>query len=857
MSYPNLRVAAMYATNFHSRVRRVLWLAVAFVAGSVAGSWVWALPPAAPADYQTEVRPILDQYCVRCHGPQRCEADLRLDSRTGILRGGISGPAVVRERPADSPILKAIGRQDDRFAPMPPDDEPQLGVRERDVLRAWIAAGAPGPDDEPQAPTKRDSPHWAFQPIRRAAVPIGDAGWSRQPLDCFVYHAMQQHGLEPSEEAEPEVLLRRVYLDLIGVLPAPEEVEAFLADTSPDAYEKVVDRLLASPHYGERWARRWLDLARYADSNGYTRDMPRQIWPYRDWVIRALNRNLPYDQFVIEQLAGDLLPSPTLEQLVATGFHRNTLFNEEGGTDPEQFRVERTVDRVNTTGTVFLGLTIGCAQCHDHKYDPISQREYYEFYAFFNNADEPQIEVPTEDQIRAGEPQRAAELRQQIARLEAQLKELQPELEKAEMLWEQQLTEEEKQKLPFQVLNAIQLARQDRTPELNRHLFDYFKRLPSTRQQFPVLEEVERLRRQIPEFATTLVMRERASRRQTHVLVRGDFLRPGAQVQPNVPAVLPPLEARQLVADRLDLARWLVDRRNPLTARVAVNRAWQDFFGRGLVETENDFGTQGSPPSHPELLDWLAARFQEDWDLKRLHRLIVTSAAYRQSSRHFASSHNDPRNLWWARQNRVRLDAELIRDSALSASGLWTRVIGGPSVYPPQPEGVFDFTQDKKPWPTATGADRYRRAMYTYLWRSSPHPALVVFDFPDANATCTRRIRSNTPLQALALANDVLIIECARELARQALADPAVSSDRDRLELVFRRCLVRRPTSLELGRLLRFYAEQYEEFVREPQAAAQLLGEPKGMDTQEWARWAAWTSVVRVLMNLDEFVTRE
>lgn len=818
-----------------------------------------AVPPSVPADYHNEVRPIFDRYCVRCHGPDRQQADLRLDTRRGILRGGVTGPAVIPGDPDGSPLLRALGRQDEVLPAMPPEGEPRPGRRELDILQSWILHGADGPHEEHEQAARAGSSHWAFQPIRRPAAPCVEPGeWLRQPIDAFILAQLDAHQLAPAPEADPETLLRRVYLDLIGLPPTPEEVDAFLADDRPDAYERVVDRLLASPHYGERWARRWLDVARYADSNGYTRDMPREIWPYRDWVIAALNANMPFDQFVIEQLAGDLLPSPTLDQLVATGFHRNTLFNEEGGTDPEQFRVERTVDRVNTTGTVFLGLSVGCAQCHDHKFDPLSQREYYQLFAFFNNADEPRIDVPTREQIALGEPERRRALLARIAELEKELDDKKEELEKAEMEWEARLTEEEKKQLPFQVLNAIQLARQDRTPELNRHLYDYFKRLPQTRQMFPVLEQVETLRTQLPQFATTLVMKERKELRPTHIHVRGDFLRPGALVEPAVPAVLPPIEARGPRADRLDLAHWLVDPRHPLTARVTVNRVWQDFFGRGLVETENDFGLQGTPPSHPELLDWLAAAFQENWDLKRLHRAIVTSAAYRQSSRTTAiAAERDPRNVWLSHQNRIRLDAELIRDSALAVSGLLTRVIGGASVYPPQPEGVFDFTQDKKPWPTATGADRYRRAMYTHLWRSSLYPSLAVFDFPDANVTCTRRVRSNTPLQALTLSNDILIVESARQLARSVLDDLPAAGDVERMQAMFRRCLARTPSARETERLMRFYEGQLASFREDTAAACRFVGVNAESPPQEVDCWAAWTAVARVFINLDEFITRE
>ncbi len=854
-------------------VRRV-WQTVGS-ATRMAGSWLagltscaavaWAAPPAPPVDYVRDVRPILQQACVRCHGPEKHQASLRLDARGGILQGGDSGPAVVPGDSELSILVRAIRGADD-VSRMPPETESrQLTPRELDLLEAWVAQGAQGPQEGPLVQHRRSSDHWSFQPIVCPPLPATPRDeWARNPLDHFIAAGHESQGLAPAPEADRVTLIRRLYLDLVGVTPAPEEVDQFLADARPDAYERLVERLLASPQFGERAARRWLDLARYADSNGFTRDMPREIWPYRDWVIRAFNANMPFDQFTIEQLAGDLLPDTNLSQLVATGFHRNTLFNEEGGTDPEQFRVERTVDRVNTTSTALLGLTIGCAQCHDHKYDPVTQREFFQLYAFFNNADEPQVDVPSPRQIAADEPRRYESLQRQIAELEREFTPHREELERAEQAWEMQLTEDEKKQLPFQVLNAINLARAERTAELNRHLYDYFQALVPTRHQFPLLEEIYQLRQKLPQFATTMVIRERAEPRVTQVQIRGDFLRTGARVYPTTPDVLPPLAARGEIADRLDLARWLVASDNPLTPRVTVNRLWLQLFGRGLVETENDFGLQGTPPSHPQLLDWLAHRFvASGWDVKGLYRLLVTSATYRQASavdpRRLAQ---DPANVWYARQSRLRLDAEIIRDSGLSASGLLTSVIGGESVYPPQPEGVFDFTQDKKPWPTASGADRFRRGMYTYLWRSSPYPAMTVFDFPDANTACTRRLRSNTPLQSLTLANDPVVLELARALAERSLRqEPA--SDSERIGYLFRCCLVRTPQPAELTRLGEYFTAQRAYYVAAPDAARELLtpasGDvpPQEVDAALCGEQAAWVALARVLLNLDEFVTRE
>jgi hypothetical protein len=651
------------------------------------------------------------------------------------------------------------------------------------------------------SPNGKKEVHWAFQPLRRSAVPPTSGGWVRNPIDAFVLTRLSKEGLKPAPEAERVTLLRRLALDLTGLPPTPAEVDAFVNDRRSDAYERQVGRLLASPHYGERWGRHWLDLARYADSNGYSIDSPRTIWPYRDWVINALNKDMPFDQFTIEQLAGDLLPDATREQQIATGFHRNTLINEEGGIDPEQFRVEAVLDRVNTTASVWLGLTLGCAQCHNHKYDPFRQSEYYQMFAFFNNQDEANLPL--------GMP--------------------------------------------------------DPNPAPKR-----FKK----------------------GGLTTMVLRERATPRQSHVLRGGDFTHPGAKVSPGTPDVLPPLFQKDeggrmkdesepkgkgwfyssfilppssFQPTRLDLAHWLIRPDQPLTARVIVNRVWGQYFGIGLVETENDFGTRGTPPSHPELLDWLACEFmRQGWSMKALHRLIVTSATYRQSSRARADLETiDPRNRLLARQARLRLDAEIIRDVALAASRLLDGRVGGPSVHPPQPDGIYKFTQVPRPWKTSTGPDRFRRGLYTFFQRSAPYPALTVFDAPDANSACTRRGRSNTPLQALTLLNDSAFLELARGLAERVLRE-GPDRDPDRLRYAFRLCLAREPSPAEAKRLETFLHLQLEEFRAAPEAAQALLatwgkdevGPPPPPDAG-MPRRAAWTAVARVLLNLDEFITRE
>ena len=829
---------------------------------------------AANVDYSTRIKPLLARYCAACHGAQKQQSGLRIDSGRGIMDGGDSGPAIVPRDATKSLLIQAVTGVEG-VSKMPPEG-PRLTADEIRLLQDWIAAGATFPQDEVAvAAARKAAEHWSFQAVKHPVPPsVAGAGFVRTPLDSFIVARQEFVKLSPSADADRATLIRRASFDLRGVPPSPDEIHEFLEDASPDAFERLVDRLLASPHFGERWGRDWLDVARYADSNGFTRDMPRTIWKFRDWVIAALNRNQPFDQFVIDQIAGDLRPDPSLEQLVATGFHRNTLINEEGGTDPEQFRVEAVVDRINTTGTVFMGFTIGCAQCHDHKYDPISQREYYQLYAFFNSTafaggdpTAPRIDVPSPDQIASGEPERQKTIRAQIAELDREIKSQAEAIAADQLEWEKTLTDEDKKKLPFNVKNAVDLPVRDRSATHKRDLNAFFRALDVARQKYPQLESIAKLRADEPKFATTMVMQELAKPRETHIHLRGDFLRKGAKVVPAVPAVLRQgsnEDGQTATPTRLDLARWLVAPDNPLTSRVTVNRVWQKFFGRGLVETENDFGTQGTPPSHPELLDWLASEFsgspfrdgQSQWDFKRLHRLIVTSATYRQSSRQRADvAEIDPTNKWLAQQNRLRLDAEVIRDAALSTSGLLTTELGGPPVYPPQPDGVFDFTQDKKPWKTATDRERYRKAMYTHLWRSSLYPSMTVFDFPDANVVCTRRIRSNTPLQSLTLANDLTFVEFARGLAVRLLSSPS-NDDSQRLALACQLCLSREPGSTELARLRDYLQQQRARFTSDETAATAFAPKPLP-DQVSPVEGATWTALARVLMNLDEFITRE
>jgi hypothetical protein len=752
------------------------------------------LPPAArrPVDFQRDIQPILARACLSCHGAAKQRGGLRLDEGAAALKGGDSG-AVLKPRDAvNSRLLRLVAGLDPDLK-MPPGDRTPLGADEVGLIRAWIEQGANWPKDGAAAVVQTpQSTHWSFQPIRRPALPNGsDSGWLHNPIDAFVLARLDAEKLAPSPEADRVTLIRRLSLDLLGLPPEPREVEDFLADTSPGAYERLVDRLLSSPHYGERWGRHWLDMARYADSDGFEKDTGRpHAWRYRHWVIGALNQDLPFDQFTTEQLAGDLLPGATTEQKVATGFHRNTLTNREGGVDKEQFRVEQVVDRVNTTARVFLGLTLGCCQCHDHKYDPLTQREYYQFFAFFDSDVEVDIPAP----------------------------------------------------------------------------------LPTEPAPVPVpKDDANKKKAAAGGLAQTLAL---GPPRRTHVLLRGDFLRPGVEVQSGTPAVLPPLRGDwgtpvTRSATRLDLAKWIVSPSNPLTARVLVNWVWQRYFGRGLVATLEDFGTQGEKPSHPELLDWLASEVMAgggqpspSWSLKRLHRLIVTSATYRQASRLRPElAARDPLNILLARQSRQRLEAEVVRDAALASSGLLTRTVGGPSVRPPQPAGISELTYaGSAKWVESTGPDRYRRGLYTWFQRTSPYPMLMTFDAPDSNLCCVRRERSNTPLQALTLLNDTVFVECAQALGRRVLrevpADGAADVTRERLRYAFRLCVAREPAATELARLTRLFEEFRSACQARPEAAAKLVGKMKESGV-EMPEVAAWVALARTLLNLDEFVTRE
>ncbi|MEX0742131.1 MAG: PSD1 and planctomycete cytochrome C domain-containing protein, partial [Phycisphaeraceae bacterium] len=916
-------------------------------------------------DYARDIRPILSENCFTCHGPdeQTREGGLRLDLRQEAIKPATSGfAAIVPGDVEESELTHRILADHEIDIMPPPDANRELNERDKQLLIRWIEEGA------------EYAPHWAFEPPVQAELPeVSDPAWPRNPIDHFVLAELDEQGLSPSSEADRYTLVRRLYLDLIGLPPTPEQADAFVNDTDPNAYTRLVDELLDSPHYGERWARRWLDLARYADTNGYEKDLPREMWPWRDWVIDAINDDMPFDQFTIEQLAGDLLPNASVDQIIATGFHRNSMINEEGGIDVEEYRYHAQVDRVGTTGTVFLGMTLACAQCHTHKYDPITQREYFQIMAIFDNVDEVDpFEIPVPELVEQREAidqqiervhadlanrfplpdgadvegldaEQVAELRAEHLEesLQAWVDGLEPQavawhkltpsvyestthasmtlLDDASVLvhgdkpnndtyivelesdrvdmramkletltheslpkggpgrahmfkpgdfiltdfrvevapadkpeaWREvevadasathaagnhpisaaidgerdngwmvggqvgrshhavfnfaepigfeggtrirvtllqnmihqvvigrfrlSLTEDARPvvavDVPAEVEAALATPAADRTDSQRRTLLTHFLSIaPQLKAEHEAIAKLESSK---PDLPTTLVMQEREPRfrRTTKIRKRGEFLQPTDAVEPGVPAVLNDWPEGEPL-NRLGFARWLVADSNPLLARVTVNRNWAAFFGEGFVRTLEDFGFQGALPTHPELLDWLAVAFRtQGWSRKQLHRLIVTSATYRQDSKlRDDLAYSDPENRLLARGPRVRLEAELIRDNALAISGLLTREIGGPSVFPPQPDGVGALSWGGFHWRTATDAQRFRRGIYTYAKRTNPYAMASLFDAPSGEACFPQREVSNTPLRALTLLNDIVFTEAAQAMGRAAVA---------------------------------------------------------------------------------------
>ncbi|MBI3866384.1 MAG: PSD1 domain-containing protein [Planctomycetia bacterium] len=848
-------------------------------------------------DFERHIAPILRARCLTCHA-EKASGGLRLETRSTLLTGGDSGPAIVAGNSAKSALLARVTAAADDDERMPPEG-PRLNGDQIARLKQWIDAGAQWPERLVlKSPKAAAAAHWAFRPVTRVAPPaVAEPQRLRNEIDAFVAARLDAAGIRPAPDAERLTLLRRVTLDLTGLPPTPHDVDDFLADDQPDSYERVVDRLLASPHYGERWARPWLDLCHYADTDGYLTDQIRPVaWRYRTWLIDALNRDLPFDRFTIEQLAGDLLSGATIEQRLATGFLRNTLSNREGGADLEEYRVEQIVDRTAMVGTGWLGLTVGCARCHDHKFDPLSQREFFGLYGFLDQGDELNIDAPLPGEAAAFaadyEPyrRRRDEL---IAPQRAEIEALQARWEKkmldavaapaVEPIWDRQ----------WEVLGLIwgghfgegqlegcvivRTPVSERTQDEKDRLLDYFLTHGALIDgpKFNELKlgelkgKLDSLKKEVHWPTRAPTMRQSRQPRPVLLHVRGDFRVPGDAVGPAVPAWLgargpsagglnaagiPAAEGGR-PATRLDLARWLVAADNPLTPRVVVNRMWQEFFGRGLVDPPDDFGMRGQPPSHPELLDWLAGEFvRRAWSVKQMHRLIVTSATYCQSSKARPELEGrDPHNRLLARQIPLRLSADQVRDTALAVSGLIDRRVGGASVFPQQPDSVAK-EGFRNEWKTSEGADRCRRGLYTWLQRLSPFAHNVTFDAPPSNSICSRRDRTNSPLQALTLLNDAAFFDAARALARQTVAESA-ANDADRIAALIRRTLARPATSSEIGHLQSFLNDQRQLLRESPADVAKLASQPAPATAPD--ELAAWTAVCSVVLNLHEFITRD
>ena len=734
-------------------------------------------------DFNYHIRPILSDRCFKCHGPdgQAREANLRLDLESGAYAALKDDPTrhiIVKGYPMQSELYLRISSTDTAELMPPPSSNLKLSPLEIKLIEKWIQQGAPY------------KKHWAFIPPVKSPVPeVKNKDWPRNEIDNFILHKMESAGMEPNEEAGRETLLRRLSIDLNGLPPDITLQEKFAADNSANTTDKVIDQLLASPHYGEKMAIPWLDLARYADSHGYQDDGLRTMWPWRDWVIHAFNKNYRYDTFLTWQLAGDLLPDPNREQILATGFNRNHKITQEGGVIDEEYRIEYVTDRTNTFGKAFLALTFECAKCHDHKYDPIAQKDYYSSFAFFNQVNEKGL-VGDITLASPGDPPNI-----QISSQEVQ-----------------------------SVLHFIN--KKDTAP------------------------------------VTVMVMKDSSLKRVTRLLKRGVYDQPSDTVDMNMPVAILPYDTVKFAKNRLGLAKWLLDKNNPLTARVFVNRIWQEFFGKGLVKTSGDFGMQGDLPTHPELLDWLASDFREHgWDIKRLVKQIVSSATYRQSAaRTNAKMEADPENRYYSYASRLRLSAEFTRDHVLASSGLLVPEIGGPSVKPYQPPGIWESTTSGRGelarYVQDHGDKLYRRGMYTFIKRTAPPPSLLIFDAGNRDQCEVSRLRTNTPLQALVMLNDPQILEASRVLAQSLLERKG--NDARNLEEAFRRILCRRPEKKEMALLTGYYDKEWKKFTAEPKKAASFInvGEYPKNDTLDPVRHAALMQVIHTLYNLEETSTK-
>ena len=869
---PSIQVSARIGLDRSQGVREnTLMRRPALVLGALSVSWI--CPAQAEVSFAEQVQPLLRQHCVICHGEALQQNGLRLDGSEAAMRGGNSGPAIEPGNAAGSLLFKRL-QGSEGLQQMPPGRS--LAPAEIETFRAWIDAGAEWEARSETSDGTADPGHWAFRPVRRPPVPaVVGTHWVRNPIDSFVLARLEREGIAPSPQASDQVLARRVFLDTTGLPPDPGQVV-----TTAD-YDALVDRLLESEHFGERWASAWLDQVRYADSDGYEKDSVRpHAWRYRHWVIDAINSDMPFDRFTRDQIAGDLVPGATTEERVATGFYRNTLKNREGGVNVEEFRFEEALDRTNTVGTVWLGLSVECARCHDHKYDPITQKDYYRLFSFFNALDEIDIDAPLPGEIGPflrSKPHFDRKLEDIYARYDVP-RLMGPWTEK--MLWASENPGVEHEWDTTWDILALYLddgQRILRTPPSERDwredlaLTEWFLRNYSrvtSKEDYEAtgfkdaVKEVHTLIDGFPDVSRARAIQPYAGGRQSHVHPDGKWDETAEEVASATPAVLPSIESSGAEPDRLDLARWLVSRENPLTARVTVNRIWQEYFGTGLVATSDNFGLRGEAPSHPELLDWLAAEFIDSgWRMKHVHRLIATSATYRQSSVPRDDLRDrDPSNRLLARQVRLRLPAETLRDSALAVSGLLDPKVGGPSVRPYQPEGVTDLSYGSSvKWSESAGSDRYRRGVYIHFQRSTPYPFLANFDLQERNVAECSRGRSNTPLQALNLLNDPVFFEMAQGLAFRVLAEmPSQSFDR-RLDRAFSLCLARGPSESERGTMLDYFVRQRALLEQDEESArAWFPFETEGIPERSDPTVAAgWVGISRILLNMDEFITRE
>jgi hypothetical protein len=799
-------------------------------------------------DYNREIQPLLSDRCFACHGPDagQRQAGLRLDRRLEAVRA---------LAPGNAPKSRLLGRisslEPDEVMPPPDAHKAPLTPEQIALFRRWIDQGAPY------------EPHRALRPPTRPTPPaVMRSNWVRNPIDAFLAAEQEKRGLTPAAEADRVTLLRRLSFDLVGLPPTPLELDAFVHDASPDAYEKVVDRLLASPHYGERMAVAWLDLVRYADTDGYSLDSHRDVWPYRDYVIDAFNRNLSFRTFTIQQIAGDLLPAATPQDRIASGYNRLLMTAREGCADPREYKARYAADRVRNLASVWLGLTLGCAECHDHKFDPFPQRDFYRLAAFF--ADVQETSVGPQEPTLFPSPKQAPRLREVEARLAAAKAEYQcspPGLAEGRARWEARVQREGVAALPDEVAAALTLLPTQRGPNEEKAIDAHYRSIsPELEKERKRLEQVQEERKALVETIPCTLVAVSGPPRPVRLLKRGDWTdESGEIVTPGLPAALsppfPPRGEGVKRMSRLDLARWLTASNNPLVARVFVNRLWKIAFGRGIVATPEDFGSQGAAATHPELLDWLAVEFVESgWDVKRMLRLIVTSSAYRQESRiEAAARERDPENHWLARQNRFRLDAEFVRDNALAVSGLLCPRIGGRSVKPVQPDDYWAPRFTEKVYHPDRGEEGRRRGLYTYWCRNYLHPALSIFDAPPRQVCTAERGSSATPLQALALLNDPAQGEAARAFARRILTESGPTLY-DRLDHAYRLALSRGVKPAEEAILTALLEKHRAEF-RQDQAAAERLtrGEAPPFDVAELA---AWISAARAILNLHETITR-